>query len=122
MSQFSSDIDIFINPEKIVVEIIDNSQNIAVTGDSITIGVNASLSTADSAIFHVGETPNGVINNSNATFTTLNNFAPESVELIVNGAIQSNGVDYYTTGLNTINLNISPVIGDIIRVNYKQGN
>jgi hypothetical protein len=121
MSQFSSDIDIVLNPEKIVVEISDNSQNIAVTADSITIEVNASLSTSASSVFHVGETPNGVINNSNATFTTLNNFVPESVEVIVNGAVQTNGVDYYTTGLNTINLNISPVIGDIIRVNYKQG-
>jgi hypothetical protein len=121
MSQIIDNIDIVVNPDKIFIELTDNDQNIVVSAENITVSVNSSLSVTTQDIFHVGETPVGIINNSNAIFTTLNNFQPESVELIVNGTIQTYGVDYYTTGSNTININISPVIGDIIRVNYKQG-
>jgi len=43
------------------------------------------------------------------------------VDVILNSTVQTYGVDYYTTGTNTIILNVAPVVGDILRLNYKLG-
>ena len=64
-----------------------------------------------------GETPAGVIDGSNATFTTAFDFVPESVDV-------SDGVrlkvieDYQTTGNRTIILNQSPLAGENILIDY----
>lgn len=121
MSISNDEISIIVNPEKIQIEIQDNSQQVNVTAESIIVQTNALLSAGSSDVYVVGETPNGIINGSNTTFTSLNNFVPLSTEVILNGTIQTYGIDYYTTGLNTIILNVSPVVGDYIRINYKQG-
>lgn len=81
---------------------------------------NGILNTAG-ASFVFGETPSGAVNGSNATFTTAQNFVPESVQVFINGVSQTNGVDYTTSGTTTITLTVSPVSGDYIRVNYKIG-
>jgi hypothetical protein len=117
----NDEITIVVNPEKIEIQLQDNSQNIFVTAESITVQTNALLTAGAGDTYVIGETPTGNINGSNATFTTLNAFVPLSTELILNSTIQTYGVDYYTTGTNTIILYVSPVVGDIIRVNYKQG-
>ncbi len=66
----------------------------------------------------VGEIPNGTINGSNATFTTDYDFVPESVLVFRNGLAQHNSTHYTTTGTTTINLNFSPIVGDVLTVNY----
>lgn len=86
----------------------------------ITVQVGATVTTS-SGSFVIGEIPSGAVNGSNATFTTAQNFVPESVQVFVNGVSQTNAVDYTTSGTTTINLNVSPVSGDYIRVNYKIG-
>jgi hypothetical protein len=120
MSISNDNVSIVVNQEKISIELNEDSQVIQVTGESIIIQTNELLTTSGDT-FVIAEIPNGAINGSNATFTTLQNFVPLSVELVLNSTIQTYGIDYYTTGVNTIIMNVSPVIGDIIRVNYKLG-
>lgn len=86
----------------------------------ITVQVGATVTTS-SGSFVIGEIPSGAVNGSNATFTTAQNFVPESVQVFINGVSQTNAVDYTTSGTTTISLNVSPVSGDYIRVNYKIG-
>lgn len=86
----------------------------------ITVQVGATVTTSGGS-FVIGETPSGAVNGSNATFTTSQNFVPESVQVFINGVSQTNAVDYTTSGTTTITLNVSPVSGDYIRVNYKIG-
>ena len=88
--------------------------------DSITVQIGATVTTS-SGSFVIGETPTGAINGSNATFTTLHNFVPETVQVFINGVSQTEGVDYTTSGSTVINLSVSPIVGDYIRVNYKLG-
>lgn len=121
MSISNDNVSIIVNPEKIAIELNEESQLIQVTVDSIVVQTNELLTSGDASSFVIGETPTGVINGSNATFTTQNNFVPLSLDLILNSTIQTYGIDYITTGTNTITLNVSPVVGDIIRVNYKLG-
>ena len=68
-----------------------------------------------------GETPNGVINGSNAIYTTVNNFVPGSIELFVNGLRQRLITDFNTFGTTILILNDSPTSGDSLRVNYIKG-
>lgn len=86
----------------------------------ITVQVGATVTTSGGS-FVIGETPSGAVNGSNATFTTSQNFVPETVQVFINGVSQTNAVDYTTSGTTTITLNVSPVSGDYIRVNYKLG-
>lgn len=120
MSISNDEVSIVVNPEKIEILLQDNSQSINVNAESITIQIASVLSNSGDT-WIVGETPNGAINGQNATFTSLHNFVPESINVILNSTIQTNGVDYYTTGLNTIIMNVSPIVGDILRLTYKQG-
>ncbi len=84
----------------------------------IKVEIGAVLTTS-SGTFVIGEIPSGQINGSNPTFTTSINFVPESVQVFVNGVSQSLTEDYVTIGTTTIQMNISPIIGDRIRINYK---
>jgi hypothetical protein len=68
--------------------------------------------------FVYNETPAGVRNNSNATFTTLFHFVPESVQLHVNGLLQKPVQDYQTTGTNTLLLTESPGPTETILISY----
>jgi len=69
----------------------------------------------------IDEIPNGAINGANATFTTANNFLPESVEVTLNGISQRKGAgfDYITVGNDTIIFTVSPDVGDTILVDYE---
>jgi hypothetical protein len=64
------------------------------------------------------EIPIGLINGLNTTFTTQNNFIPESVEVFLNGLIQQKTFEFQTIGSKTIILNISPSFGETISINY----
>jgi len=120
MSISNDNVDIIVNPEKVTIELNDDIQSIQVNAESITIQVNSLLNDGGDS-WVIGETPTGAINGSNATFTTLQNFVPLGIDVVLNSTIQTYGVDYITSGTNTIILNQSPVVGDIIRINYKLG-
>lgn len=120
MSISSESVDIIVNPEKVTIEVQDENQIVQVTSESIIVQVN-SLLTLGGESSVIGETPTGAINGQNATFTSLQNFEPLTVDVILNSTIQTYGIDYITTGTNTIILNVAPVVGDILRLNYKLG-
>lgn len=120
MSISNDSVDIIVNPEKVTIEVQDENQVVQVTSESIIVQVN-SLLTLGGESSVIGETPNGAINGQNATFTSLQNFEPLTVDVILNSTIQTYGIDYITTGTNTIILNVAPVVGDILRLNYKLG-
>jgi hypothetical protein len=63
----------------------------------------------------------GLIDGSNATFTTEFSFVPETVETSINGLVLDRGVDFNTSGDQTIIYVSSPEVGDIILVNYVKG-
>lgn len=120
MSISNDSVDIIVNPEKVTIEVQDENQIVQVTSESIIVQVNSLLSVGGESSV-IGEIPNGAINGQNATFTSLQNFEPLTVDVILNSTIQTYGIDYITTGTNTIILNVAPVVGDILRLNYKLG-
>lgn len=96
----TNDVDVSLNPEYIKIEV-------------------GSTLTASSGSFVIGETPSGAINGINATYTTAQNFDADSIALFVNGIQATKGVDYTTSGTNTINFSYSLATGDLLRANYK---
>ena len=122
MSISNDNISINTYPQAVTLSINDLTGEISVLTkpQNVVIEFNGALTTS-SGSFVIGETPAGTINGSNATFTTVQNFDPASIAVLLNGVTLVNGIDYYTTGQTTIILNISPVIGDNLRVNYKLG-
>lgn len=122
MSVSNDNVSINTYPQAVTLSINDLTGEISVftRPQNVVIEFNGALTTG-SGSFIIGETPAGTINGSNATFTTTQAFDPASVAVFLNGVNIINGVDYITTGQNTILLNVSPVNGDYLRVNYKLG-
>lgn len=65
-----------------------------------------------------GEELSGLINGSNAVFTTAFNFQPGKLALYINGLLQKIILDYQTVGTQTIILSNSPQVGEQITVSY----
>lgn len=122
MSLSNDNITIITKPSAINLAINESTGDIDITTvpQVIKIQVGAILQTA-SGTFVIGEIPNGLINGSNAIFQSLFPFVPESLQVFLNGVSQALAIDYTTSGTQTINLSVSPIIGDIIRINYKIG-
>jgi hypothetical protein len=70
------------------------------------------------ADFVSNERPAGVIDGSNATFTSAFDFVPESVRLLVNGLGRAPVDEFVTSGNRTIQLTFSPASGDNILIHY----
>jgi hypothetical protein len=122
MSVSNDNVSVNTYPQAVTLSINDLTGEISVftRPQNVVIEFNGALSTSAGA-FIIGETPSGAVNGSNATYTTAQQFEPASVSVFINGVNIINGVDYITTGTNTIILNVSPVVGDYIRINYKIG-
>jgi hypothetical protein len=122
MSLSNDNIIITAKSEAVNIDILPSTGDVDITTipQYITVQVGATVTTS-SGSFVIGETPSGAVNGSNATFTTAQNFVPESLQVFINGVSQTSGVDFITTGSTTITLTVSPVSGDYIRVNYKLG-
>jgi hypothetical protein len=122
MSVSNDNVSVNTYPQAVTLSINDLTGEISVftRPQNVVIEFNGALSTSAGA-FIIGETPNGAVNGSNATYTTAQQFEPATVSVFINGVNIVNGVDYITTGTNTIILNVSPVVGDYIRINYKIG-
>lgn len=105
------DIVVEIQQEVTDVEVIVSPQE----ETTIVVEVNS----VNSGHTHINnEVPNGIINGSNNTFTSFNDFIPESVVLSVNGLAMKPIEDYITTGTNTVIFNFSPQVGENILLNY----
>lgn len=66
----------------------------------------------------LNEIPAGVVNGSNATFTTAFNFVPGQIAVRINGLSQRFALDFTTIGTTTILFSESPGIGDSLQVDY----
>jgi hypothetical protein len=60
----------------------------------------------------------GVVNNSNVTFTTSFNFDPSTTIVFINGIKQKKPVHYNTVGTNTVVFTDSPLVGELLEINY----
>lgn len=115
-----SDIAVAVQENRNAVTITETGAavNINPTENVINVLTGATINNYGSSDIVVGEIPNGTINGSNATFTTDYDFVPESVLFFRNGLAQYNPTHYTTSGTTTINLNFSPIVGDVLTVNY----
>jgi hypothetical protein len=64
------------------------------------------------------EVPSGLINGSNATFTSAFAFVPESVQVVSNGLLLKRVDEFNTSGSVTITLVVAPITGEIVLINY----
>jgi hypothetical protein len=62
----------------------------------------------------------GVIDGSNATFTTTFNFVVSKENVYINGLKQTKPEFYNTVGTNTIVFTDSPNAGEILEINYEK--
>lgn len=60
----------------------------------------------------------GVINGSNATFTSTYDFVIASVMVYVNGLMQHKIINWNNTGTKTIIFTDSPMVGDLLQIAY----
>ena len=95
--------------EEIVISIVDKQ-----------VQIIEAISSSGEQVRISGEIPSGVINGSNATFTTQFDFVPESVEVFCGGIRLTVLSDFNTSGNRTISLYVSPLSGELIRVNYQK--
>lgn len=114
-------------PEPVTVDVIEEQDveievtevvepvvvNVSQVGEQGPPGPSGSL---DKLLF--GESPIGLVDGSNATFTTPFNFVPGKLEVFINGLLQKLVTHYQTTGVNTIIFNDSPQPTDIILLNF----
>ena len=64
------------------------------------------------------ETPAGVINGINLSFSTFNPFRSSSLALYLNGLRQRPTGDYIVTGANVFQMVLPPLVGDTLSVDY----
>jgi hypothetical protein len=70
----------------------------------------------------VQETPTGLVNGSNAAFTTqLGKYVANSLEVFLNGVQQTKTTDYAETtpGSGIFTFTTAPLTGDIVRISYQ---
>lgn len=105
------------SPSFMVGEIVFPNGSVTITGQTAIISTQV---VGGSINLVWDETPNGLINGSNATFTTLGEFIPGKINVFCNGIKLKSPDDYVTVGTQTINLTFSPSTGEKITVNYQQ--
>lgn len=99
-----------------VLPVVNNGETKKVTK------ANLLKETSQHTDFVDGETPNGLINGTNAIFTTDFNFIAGSTHLYLNGLRLKPGAenDYTETGLNQITLSNPPQSGDLLLIDYRK--
>lgn len=66
------------------------------------------------------ETPSGLINGINATYTSQYNFVAGTVQVYRNGLRLKQIDDFNTSGNNMILLSISPALGEKLLIDYQK--
>lgn len=75
--------------------------------------------TIDYTNFIVGEIPSGIINGSNATFTSVSPFQSGTLAVYLNGMRQGEMVDYNIISNDTFRFIVtSPSPGEILTIDY----
>lgn len=64
------------------------------------------------------EPAHGLINGSNAIFTSTYTFIPETLQVHENGILQRLGLDYTITSNQSILYSLSPAIGELLTFIY----
>lgn len=85
----------------------------------VTAGTNPTVYSASN--FVTGETPGGLVNGANTTYTLANTPAAGSQEVYLNGILLDSGAgnDYTISGL-TITMLITPQTNDKVRASYRK--
>lgn len=70
----------------------------------------------------IDEVPTGVIDGVNTEFEALNDFVPETVQVVLNGQVLTSPDDFHTTGVRNVFIDRPqpPIVGDKVRLNYQQ--
>lgn len=68
-------------------------------------------------VFAAQETPSGLINSLNTTYTLTHVPSANTLNLFLDGALQINGVDYTLAGA-TITFTVAPTTGQIMAASY----
>ena len=92
-------------------EVMQGGVNKKVTGAQI-------LTLVGSSVFVEGETPAGLVNDSNTVYTLANTPVVGSVKVYQNGTRRKVTEDYTISG-TTITFLIAPATGDILLVDYR---
>lgn len=76
-----------------------------------------------STSFVSDETPAGLVNSSNTSYTASSGYSAGTMEVFINGLKQIRNTDYTETNPTTgvFSMTTAPVTGDIIRINYMTG-
>ena len=67
----------------------------------------------------INETPSGLVNSSNTVYDTAETFISGTLQVYLNGQLQTLTEDYAETDSNTLTFVTAPATGDIIRVSYQ---
>jgi hypothetical protein len=113
----------YIDPIVQVVEVLEPQTSVVQVIDPVVQVVQVApvqINLTTTSIPITGETPTGLINGINATFTSLLSFQPDSLMVYINGIRQKLAEDYVSTGTNTIILSVSPGIKDRILIDYQE--
>lgn len=92
------------------VDFITLDTSLIVAADSVKVNL---------ALWITRETPTGLVNGANTTYTLANTPVVGSEQVFLNGILQEPGAgNDYTIATTTITYLTAPISGDIIRVNY----
>ena len=101
-----------------------SSARAIIVGDQVALAITKKtikdIEDAATCTFASQETPVGLVNSSNTTYTTAAAFAPNTLDVFLNGVTMTRGVDYTENSTYTgFSMTTAPVTGDTLRVSYK---
>lgn len=92
------------------------------TGDVLLVDYNigSTVIMQGTNVFINQETPTGLVNGSNAAYTTAKGYISGTLQVFINGLLQAPGthVTEVSPTAGTFTLDTAPVTGDIVRVSY----
>jgi hypothetical protein len=114
------EIEVEVHSHTVSVEVDSPVTQVGLSPDPVVIfaataGAQGPTGPPGSGAFVTGETPTGLINNTNRVFTTSSAFRTGSIAVYLNGLRESH---FTETATNQITLEDPPVSGDSLRVDY----
>lgn len=111
----AGDASILVNPNELHVQL--DGTSLATSGSGLKLGATGQLTTG----FVDRETPTGLVNGANTTYTLANTPVTGSEHVYLNGILQEpGGGNDYTISSATITYLTAPLTGDKIRVSYRK--